>query len=160
LIVPAVKRSAPLIFGFCTGEISGWTVAVGSEVVWLLVKVIPWVVPPGTGTATEALWQTRKVRLQVAGNGSLYCTVPASTSVVKGGFVDVVNGGFVDNVATVEFVGQEEDVRKAEKFPPVHIRSMGSDGFVGDTFGPSEAIKGCTESEKLPPEAAGIVGAM
>jgi hypothetical protein len=101
------------------------------------------------------------------GNGSLYCTVPASTSVINGGFVEGVNGGFVegvnggfaDRVATVEFVGQEEDVRKREKFPPVHIRSMGSDGFVGDTFGPSEAIKGCTESEKLPPEAAGVVGA-
>src|SRR6266849_4209408 len=83
LIVPAVKRSAPLIFGFCTGEISGLTVAVGSEVVWLLVKLMLWVVPPGTGTSTEVPWQTRKVRLQVVGNGSLYCTVPASTSVVK-----------------------------------------------------------------------------
>jgi hypothetical protein len=163
LIVLAVKRSVPLIFGFCTGEISGWTVAVGTEVVWLLVKLMLWVVPPGTGTATEALWQTRKVRLQAGGNGSLYCTVPASTSVVNGGFVDVVNGGFVDkggNVATVEFVGQEEDVRKAEKFWPVHIRSMGTGGFVGETFGPSEAIKGCTESEKLPAKAAGAVGAM
>src|SRR5258708_23707769 len=93
-IVPAVKRSAPLIFGFCTGEISGWTVAVGSEVVWLLVKLMLWVVPPGTGTATEALWQTRNVRRQVVGNGSLYWTVPASTSVVKGGFVK--KGGFVE----------------------------------------------------------------
>src|SRR5207248_1507155 len=133
----------------------------GREVVWLLVKLMPWVVPPGTGTATEALWQTRKVRLQAGGNGSLYCTVPASTSVVNGGFVDVVNGGFVDKVATVvEFVGQEEGVRKREKFPLVHIRSMGIDGFEGDTFGPSEAIKGCTESEKLPPKAAGVVCAM
>jgi hypothetical protein len=157
-----VKRSAPLIFGFCTGESSGWTVVVGSEVVWLLVKLMLWVVPPGTGTATEALWQTRKVRLQVVGNGSLYCTVPASTSVSNGGFVDVVKGGFVDkggNVVKVELVGHEEDASKNEKFPPVHIRSMGIDGFVGDTFGPSEAMKGCTESEKLPPKAAGVVGA-
>jgi hypothetical protein len=77
--------------------------------------------------------------------------------------VDVVNGGLVDkggNVATVEFVGQEEDVRNLEKLPLVQIRSMGIDGFEGDTFGPSEAIKGCTESEKLPPKAAGVVGAM
>jgi hypothetical protein len=99
---------------------------------------MPWVVPPGTGTATEALWQTRKVRLQVVGNGSLYCTVPASTSVVKGGLGTVVNGGFVDKVATViEFVGQEEDVSKAEKLPLVRIRSI---GFESDTFGPSAEI--------------------
>ena len=42
-----------------------------------------WDRPPA---AAEALWQTRKVRLHVVGNGSLYCTLPASTSVVKGGF--------------------------------------------------------------------------
>ena len=65
----------------------------------------------------------------------------------------------VGNVVKVELVGQEEDARKAEKFPAVHIRSMGIDGVVGDKFGPSEAIKGCTESEKPPPEAAGVVGA-
>ena len=119
MIVLAVKRSAPLIFGFCTCEISGLTVAVGSEVVWLSVKLMLWVVPPGTGTATEALWQTRKVRLQVVGNGSLYCTVPASTSVVKGGFAE------------------QEGVRKAEKFPLVQIRSI---GFEPNMFGPSAAI--------------------
>src|SRR5438309_9902535 len=81
---PAVKRSAPLIFGFRTAEISGLTAAVGGEVVWVFVRVMPWVEPPGTGTGTEALWQTRKMRLQAAGYGSLYVTVPASTSVVKG----------------------------------------------------------------------------
>ena len=120
LIVPAVKRSAPLIFGFRTGESSGWTVAVGSEVVWLLVKLMPWVVPPGTGTATEALWQTRKVRLQVVGNGSLYCTVPASTSVVKGGFIE-----------------QEGDVKVEMMYALVQMRSI---GFESDTFGPSAAM--------------------
>ena len=120
LIVPAVKRSAPLIFGFCTGEISGWTVAVGSEVVWLLVKLMPWMVPPGTGTATEALWQTRKVRLQAGGNGSLYCTVPASTSVVKGGFIE-----------------QEGDVKAETMYALVQMRSI---GFESDTFGPSAAM--------------------
>jgi hypothetical protein len=38
LIVPALKRSALLIFGFCTAEISGLTAAIGSEVVWVLVR--------------------------------------------------------------------------------------------------------------------------
>jgi hypothetical protein len=76
---------------------------------------------------TEAVWQIRKVRLHAEGNGSLYCTVPASTSVVKGGFV--------------------EGVRKREKlplvrpppvqFPLVQRRSI---GFELDTFGPSAEI--------------------
>lgn len=41
LIVAALKRSAPLIFGFCTAEINGLTVEVGTEVVWV------WMVPDG-----------------------------------------------------------------------------------------------------------------
>jgi hypothetical protein len=148
LIVVAVKRSAPLIFGFWTPESSGLTAAVGSEVVWVLVKVKPWISPVGNERVTEALWQTRKVRLQVEGNGSLYCTVPASTSIVNGGFVGVVKIGFVDegvNVERVTVVGQEEDGRKGEKLPVDRIRSMGVDGVESNTFGPSEAIKGCTE---------------
>ena len=103
------------------------------------------------------------------GNGSLYCTVPASTSAVNGGFVGVVKVGpvvkigFVGkgaNVERVTFVGQEEDVRKAEKLPLDRIRSMGVDWVESNTFGPSEAIKGCTERSKLPPVVVGAVGAM
>ena len=75
------------MLGFCTGETSGLTAVVGSEVVWLLSRVMLWELPPDTGIGTDAVWHTRKVRLQAFGNGSLYPTVPASTSVVKGGFV-------------------------------------------------------------------------
>src|SRR5450756_88123 len=89
LTVLAVKRSVPLIFGLRTPESSGLTVPDGSAVVWLLLKSMLWGwLVPGTGTLTEALWHTRKMRLQVAGNGSLYCTLPASTSLVKGGFAE------------------------------------------------------------------------
>ena len=124
LIVLAVKRSAPLIFGFRTGEMSGLTVAVGSEVVWVLIKSMLWVVPPGTGTSTEALWHTRKVRLQAAGNGSLYCTVPTSTSVVKGGFPKQL----------------PERKRGEGTLALVQMRSIGTAEFEGDTFGPSAGI--------------------
>jgi hypothetical protein len=94
-----------------------------------------WVVPPGTGTFTEALWQTRKVRLQVVGNGSLYCTVPASTSVVKGGFVK--KGGFVVQ-------GELKSELKIE-IPLFALVQMRSIGFESDTFGPSAEIYGSTE---------------
>ena len=122
LMVLAVKRSAPLIFGFCTGEMSGLTVAVGSAVVCVLTRLMLWVVlPPGTGTATEAVWHTRKVRLQAEGNGSPYRTVPASTSVVKGGFV--------------EHEGEIKSKKPLELF--VQMRSI---GFELDTFGPAAAM--------------------
>jgi hypothetical protein len=130
LMVLAVKRSALLIFGFCTGEISGLTVAVGSEVVWLLVNSMLWVVPPGIGTATVALWQTRKVRLQLVGNGSLYCTVPASTSVVKVVFVE--KGGFAE----------KQGGKLKMLFGLVQMRLI---GFEIDTFGPPAEIWGSTE---------------
>ena len=92
-----------------------------------MVKLMLWVVPPGTGTATEALWQTRKVRLHVVGNGSLYCTVPASTSVVKGGFLEKIG-----------FVEQEGELKiEILLFASVQMRSI---GFESDTFGPSAEI--------------------
>ena len=125
LIVLAVKRSVPLIFGFCTGEMSGLTVAVGSAVVCVLTRLMFWILPPGTGTEIEALWHTRKVRLQAVGNGSLYCTVPASTSVVKGGFKSAEQG---------------TELEMIKIFALVKMRSIGIDGFEGDTFGPSAAM--------------------
>ena len=129
-MVLAVKRSVPLIFGFCTGEMSGLTVAVGSAVVCVLIRLMLWVVlPPGIGTATEAVWHTRKVRLQVEGNGSLYRTVPASTSVVKGGFVEHAGG-----------IGEIKARKPIEFF--VQMRSI---GVGGGTFGASAETYGSTE---------------
>ena len=82
-------------------------------------------------------------------------------SVVKVGLVVKIEFvGKGENVEKVTFVGQEEDVRKAEKLPLDRIRSMGVDWVESNTFGPSEAIKGCTERSKLPPVVVGAVGAM